>query len=102
MARNRYARSNVKLLTADAKNRGARSLYWGLLIDVIVAVALWAGVDLLAADGWGELEWTILSFSLFKSVVQAVVSFVMRRFGDASKIPTPLPPEPVGEPNDNL
>lgn len=95
----RRTAANTRILNADAKNRASRSLYWGLLIDVLVAVALWAGVDLLAADGWGDLEWTILSFSLFKSVIQAVVSFVMRRFGDASRIPTPLPPEPSGELN---
>lgn len=90
------------LLTADAKNRGLRSFLQGLAIDVGVGVALVLATTFGDANDWGDLEWTIIGFSLAKSVVQAAAAFVMRRFLDASSLPTPLPPTPQPEPADHI
>lgn len=93
--------TNKALLKADAKNRSLRSLLAGLAIDVGVGVALAIGTAVSGADEWGDLQWKILGFSVAKSAVQAGVAFVMRRFLDASSIvPTPLPPNPPGEPSE--
>lgn len=79
-------------LTADAKNRMLRSVMQGLTIDVVVAVVLAVGSAFATSNGWSDFQWALLSYSVVKSVVQAVVAFVMRRFIDTSKVPTPLPP----------
>lgn len=88
------------LLKRDASNRGVRTFLQGVGIDVAVGLALVLGTFFLDKNSWGEVEWTILSFSLSKSAVQAVAAYVMRRWLDPSRFPTPLPPSPVPEPND--
>lgn len=85
-------------LTEDANNRALRTAIQGLAIDVLVGVALAISAVLVTANGWGEVEWAILSFSVAKSAMQAAVSWVMRRFVDGSAVPTPLPPAPVPPP----
>lgn len=85
-------------LTHDANNRAVRTFIVGLAIDVAVGVALVLTTYFAERNSWGEIEWTILGFSVAKSVVQAVGAFVLRRFVDASRIPTPLPPAPVPPP----
>lgn len=90
----------ITTLTEDANNRSLRTALQGLGIDILVAVALALGAAFTTANGWGEMEWIILSYSVAKSVVQAGVAWVMRRFLDGSAIPTPLPPSPVPPPAD--
>lgn len=92
---------NIEYLKVDATNRGWRTFLQGLAIDVAVGVALVLVTVFNGADGWGDIQWAILGFSLAKSVVQAVAAFVMRRFLDESSVPTPLPPNPPGEPSDH-
>lgn len=87
-------------LTEDANNRAVRTFLVGLVIDVAVGVTLVLVTYFADRNSWGEIEWTILSFSVAKSVVQAVGAFVLRRFVDTSAIPTPLPPAPVPPPAD--
>lgn len=86
-------------LHTDARNRALRSLLQGLAIDVLVAVVLVVSTQFGDANGWGDLQWSLLSFTLAKTVVQSIASFTMRRFLDASSIPTPLPPADPGEPD---
>lgn len=88
------------LLTKDAKNRSVRTFFTGLGIDVLVGVVLVLVAFFGTANGWGDLEWAILGFSVLKSVVQAGGAFVLRRFLDPSGFPTPLPPAPVPQPAD--
>lgn len=76
---------------ADARNRLWRTLYSGLGIDIAVAVALSLGVFLATNNGWSTIEWAVLSYSIFKSMLQAVVSYVIRKWGDRSPVPTPPP-----------
>jgi len=90
------------LLTADAKNRSLRTFLVGLSIDVGVGVTLVFINAFATANDWSDIDWLILSFSLGKSIVQAAGSFILRRFVDASKIPTPLPPDPPGKPADEV
>lgn len=89
-----------KQLKRDATNRGFRAFLTGLGIDVGVGIALVLTTFFGGANAWGDVEWSILGFSLFKSCAQAVGAFVLRRWLDPSKIPTPLPPDPVPEPAD--
>ena len=95
-------RNNKDLVRVDAANRTVRTFFQGLGIDVAVGLALVLGTFFLDKNSWGEVEWTILTFSLAKSGVQAVAAYVMRRWLDPSRFPTPLPPDPVGEPNDDV
>ncbi len=81
-------------LATDAKNRSLRTFLTGMTIDVGVAVALLTVSVLSSASGWGDLEWLVLSFSFAKSIIQAVASYILRRYLDTSKFPTPVPPTP--------
>lgn len=90
------------LLGLDASNRAVRSFIQGLAIDVAVAVAMWAVTVVNDAAEWGDVQWAIVGFTLAKTLVQSVAAYVMRRYLDPSKVPTPLPPEPPGEPNVNV
>lgn len=85
------------LRTADAKNRAWRTFAQGLGIDVAVGVALILGTYFMDKEAWGEVQWAILGFSVFKSVVQAVAAYVMRTFVDR-KTSAFLPPAVPGPP----
>ena len=89
-----------KALTADANNRALRTFLQGLAIDLGVAVAalVLANVDTIT-DREGL---TLFGIALGKTVVTTAASYVMRRFIDKSSIPTPLPPAPVPEPNEDI
>lgn len=89
--------TNKALLKADAKNRALRSFLQGLGIDVAVAVALVLLTVFKDADSWGAVQWTILSFTLFKTVVQSCASYVMRMWVDR-KANVLIPPDPQVEP----
>jgi hypothetical protein len=85
-------------LTQDAKNRALRSFLQGLAIDVVVAIALVLASSFGDADGWGDLQWQILSFTLAKTAVQSIASFLMRRFVDVALPPTPQPAPATPDP----
>jgi hypothetical protein len=88
-----------KALTADAKNRALRTFLQGLAIDLAVAVAalILANVDSITdRDGL-----VLFGIALGKTVVTTAASYVMRRYVDKSSLPTPLPPAPVPEPNED-
>lgn len=87
------------ILVNDARNRALRSFLVGLSIDVAVGIVLVLLVTFKTANGWGDIEWTILSFSVAKSFVQSAGSYILRRFLDPSDLPTPLPPADPGEPD---
>lgn len=73
------------LTTAEvAKKRGWQTLGQSLAIDVGVGVALAASTVIGPWQGWGDVQWTILGFAVAKSAVQAVVAWVIRRWGDKS------------------
>ena len=76
-----------------AVKRGWQTLLQGLAIDVVVAVALVILATLPALDSWDtlRLQIGIISFTLAKSVVQAIVSWVVRRWFDKSGSSQPLP-----------
>lgn len=80
-------------LAADSRNRAIRSFVQGLGIDVAVGLALVLATFFVDKNSWGEIEWTILSFSLAKSGIQAVAAYVMRQYLDGSRVPTPEPPK---------
>lgn len=91
-----------KRLRSDASNRAKRSLLVGLVIDLAVAVVLGLSVALQDANGWGDLEWKVVGFSIAKTVVQTIGSYLLRRVVDPSVFPTPLPPEDPGPPADEV
>lgn len=86
-------------LTNDARNRALRTFLTGLGVDVLVGIVLVLLVTFKSANGWGDIEWTILSFSVAKSFIQSAGAYILRRFLDPSGIPTPLPPANPGEPD---
>ena len=77
-------------LVADAKNRAARTFLTGLVVDLTVAVAvsILAGIDSIN----DKAALITFSLSLLKTIVTTACSYVLRRYVDQSKIPTPLPP----------
>lgn len=94
------ALESKRLLKEDAENRSIRTFLQGLAIDVAVGVALVILTTVGEWNSWGDAQWVILSFSVFKSVAQAVAAYVMRMWVDKSRIPTPLPPDPQAAPAD--
>lgn len=93
--------SNTDYLKRDASNRAARALLIGLTIDVAVGVTLVLVTYFADKTDWGAIEWGTLGLLLVKSALQAVGSFVTRRFLDPSNVvPTPLPPADPGAPAD--
>jgi hypothetical protein len=88
-------------LTTDAKNRALRTFLQGLAVDVAISIAVVIITVFATADDWGDLQWTIIGFSLFKTVLTTIASFVMRRFVDrpGSVALPPDPPGPPSEPN---
>jgi len=88
------SKKQLAALTEDAKNRALRTAMVGLAIDVLVGATLAVTSAFATANGWSDFQWALLGFSVAKSAVQAVGSFIMRRFLDLSSVPTPLPPAP--------
>ena len=88
-------------LQVDAKNRATRAFVQGLAIDVLVALAVVVWTYLNSVDGWGAVQWSVLAFTVFKTLCQTAASYIMRRFLDNNKfVPTPLPPAPTVQPAD--
>ena len=85
-------KNNRIQLRSDAKNRSLRTFVQGLAIDILVGAAVVLATLVGGWSSWGEVQWASLSFSLAKSVAQAVAAYIMRFWLDASKLPTPLPP----------
>jgi hypothetical protein len=72
-----HASEETVAVRADATERSLRSFAQGLALDLVVAVTL------VLATGFGAIEWTptywkALGLTLAKSVLQALVSYVMR------------------------
>lgn len=92
---------------ADARNRGARSFWQGLGIDVAVMLIVTVGPLLLSNDfAFTGPYWTIVGTSAAKTVVSAVVSYVTRKLipphfvpdrevKPAQPIPTSAQPGPI-------
>jgi hypothetical protein len=67
--------------SADARNRALRTLLWGLLTDVGVAVLLYLlPIFGTMSTDWSTLDWRVIGISLAKTVVMAALSFLARRF----------------------
>jgi ABC-type proline/glycine betaine transport system permease subunit len=90
------------LLVQDAGNRALRTFLQGLAYVILLAVGLVLYNAFVAADGWGSFDWHQLAFSAIQAGVTAGFAYVMRKNLDPSNIPTPLPPEHPGEPNDDV
>lgn len=85
-----------KALVADARNRALRVFLVGLGIDLAVAIAL----VLQAASQHDAFDGRLLGLSLLRTVVQTTSAYVLRRFVDPSRLPTPLPPSDPGRPTE--
>lgn len=67
------------VIKADAKNRAWRTLIQNLAFDVGAAVALVLYMAFDSAQGWSDIQWGILGFTLVKTVVVSALSYLMRR-----------------------
>lgn len=86
-------------LARDARNRALRTFLVGLGIDVGFAVTALV-VTLAAADVSAWQGWAAVGVSVARTVVASAGAYVLRRFADPSRVPTPLPPAPVPAPAD--
>ena len=89
----------MSALQVDAKNRAVRTLIQQGAFDVLAAVCLVIFTALSDAQSWGDFQWSVLAFTLIKTAAVTALSYLMRTVLDGSGIPTPLPPDPPGEPN---
>jgi hypothetical protein len=85
-------------LAADARNRSWRTFLNGITVDVAIALLLVLTQSVGSAQGWDDFEWGVLAFTFAKTAVMTAGSYVLRRYLDASRFPTPLPPAPVAAP----
>jgi hypothetical protein len=83
------------LLGRQARRNALRTFLQGLGIDVLVALSLLA-VELTKAETLPALP--LIGAALVRTVVGAAASYVMRRYVDGSRIPTPLPIAPTAAP----
>ena len=88
------------VLKADAGNRALRTFLQGLAYVVLFAVALVLYNAFRDNDGWSDFDWSALGFSVVQASVMAAFAYLMRAKLDSSSVPTPLPPEYPGEPNE--
>lgn len=65
----------------DARNRAVRTFVQGLATDVLVAVVLLLWPAISDAKSLDDFNWSILWFSLGKTVVITGISYVMRALG---------------------
>lgn len=89
------------LLVRQARRNALRTFVQGLAIDVVVAVSILVA-QLVAAPLSEWQGWAAIGVALARTALGAAASYVMRRFVDGSRVPTPLPidtaAEPPGEP----
>ncbi|UIU47050.1 hypothetical protein [Microcystis phage MinS1] len=78
---------------ADARNRALRTAMQNLALDVLAALVLVVLPIVTAADGWDDVEWSVLGFLLAKTAAVTALSYAMRVWLDRSGLPTPLPPQ---------
>lgn len=67
------------LAAKDAKSRALRTLLQGLAFDMGAAATLVIFTSISRADSWGDLQWALLGWALFKTVSVAGLSYLMRR-----------------------
>lgn len=89
-------------LAHDARNRALRVFLWGLAYTVGTAVVLVLGPVFSSAQGFDDIDWTRVLWTLVQAVVVAVIAYLGRTILDPSKFPTPLPPANPGEPDDTV
>lgn len=87
----------ARLLERDARNRALRTFLQGLALDVLVAVCL-VVYDAVQTE---HPDYRLLLATVIKTGMATAASYVMRRFMDRSKVPTPLPPGDPGEPDND-
>ena len=88
------------ILKADAGNRALRTFLQGLAYVVLFAVGLVLYNAFSTATRWSDFDWSALLFAAVQAAVMAGFAYLMRSRLDASSVPTPLPPEYPGEPNE--
>lgn len=82
-------------LTADAVNRTVRTVLQALLVEVGFVVV----PELIRALEDKATVWDVdLAVSIGRVAAISALSFVMRRWLDPSRFPTPLPPADPGIP----
>lgn len=82
-------------IEAIAAKRGIQTLAQGLLVDVTVAVALVVLAILPGVETWGDVIrlWPAWLLLIAKSITQAVVSWIVRRWGDSAGVEQIVLPE---------
>lgn len=85
------------LIQHDARNRALRSLMQGLAFDTTAAIVLVLFTTFSAAESFGDLEWTIIAFSVGKSAVVSALSYLMRTVFDRNVSDVVAPPAKSGE-----
>lgn len=68
----------TEAVKTDARNRAFRTLLQGLAFDVGAAVVIILYTTFSAANGWGDFEWTLLGFTLGKTIAVTALSYLMR------------------------
>lgn len=74
-----------------AAKRGTQTLAQGLAVDVIVAIAIVIATIIPGVETWADVArlWPAWLLLITKSITQAVVAWVIRRWGDPAGMPTP-------------
>lgn len=67
-----------RFVLADALDRAWRTFKSGIGIDIALGVAI-AAAPLISGLEWTKLYWAVFGTSVAKSVLQAVVSYWLRR-----------------------
>ena len=63
---------------SDARNRAFRTLLQGLAFDVAAAIVIVLYTAFSSAEAWGDIQWTLLGFTLAKTFAVSALSYLMR------------------------
>lgn len=70
---------NIGLLDAQARSRAWRTLVQNLAFDVGAAVVLVLYTAFVSATSWGDVQWSLLAFTIVKTVVVTGLSYLMKK-----------------------
>lgn len=86
-----------QMLVMDSRNRATRVFLVNIIVDAVTALSITIR-EIMETSPGHDFSSEIMLTMLGKTLAATVGSYLLRRYGDASGVWTPLPPAPQPEP----